>query len=81
MKNDSDRKGCLYLGLGVFALASFKPLIGLVLGASTEELYSSGSYDYDTGDFTKDIDMLRAGFIFLIISVIIYILPYFKNRK
>ncbi|RMZ60379.1 hypothetical protein D1632_05430 [Chryseobacterium nematophagum] len=75
------RKGCLHYGLIIFALASFKPLMGLIWGSSPEELYSSGTYSSDTGDFVTDIDNLRAGFIVLIISVIIYIYPYFKNKK
>lgn len=75
-----DRKGCLYLGLGIFALAAFKPLMGLILGSSTDEIYSSGSYDYETGDFTKDIDKLRAAFIFLIIALIIYFYPKIKKK-
>lgn len=77
----SDRKGCLYFGLGIFAFVAIKPLFGLIIGASTEEIYSSGSYDYDTGEFTKDVDLLRTGFVILIITLIVYFYPHFKKRK
>lgn len=81
MSNEnSDRKGCLIFALVVFGLAALKPLLGLILGASTEEINSSVTYDRVSGEATNDIEYLRGCFIFLIIALIIYIYPYFKKK-
>lgn len=79
--DNSDRKGCLIFALIAFALASFSPLMGLIMGTSTEEIYDSVTYDKVSGEATNDIEYLRFCFVFLIIALVIYLYPYLKNKK
>lgn len=79
--NNSDRKGCLIFALIAFGLAAFKPLMGLIMGTSTDELYSSVSYDPNTGEASNDIEYMRTCFIVFIIALIIYLYPYIKKIK
>ena len=80
VNDNSERKGCFIFALVAFALAAFKPLMGLIFGSSTDEIYSSVTYDRVSGEATNDIDYLRGCFIFLIIALIVYVYPYLKNQ-
>lgn len=80
-KNDKNSgKGCLIFALVVFGLAAIKPLMMLIFGASSGEIYNSVSVDRTTGDISNDVNYLRACFIILIIAIGIYAYNHFKKN-
>lgn len=81
-KNDKNPgKGCLIFALVVFGLAAIKPLMMLIFGASSDEIYNSVSVDRTTGDVTNNIEYLRTCFIILIVAIGIYTYNHFKKDE
>jgi hypothetical protein len=78
-EDNSERKGCLIFALVAFGLAAIKPLLALIFGASTEEIYSMETYNTRTDEVTNDIEYLRLTFVLLIVALIIY--GYNKYKK
>ena len=80
METEKERKGCLYFALIAFALASIKPLLALIFGASSEDLESMQSYDPRTDTVSSDLGYLRITFFLLVLAIIIYLYHKIKSK-
>lgn len=77
--NSNNSLGCLIFALIAFCLAAFKPLLALIFGADSDEIYSMETYDPNTDSVSNDIAYLRATFVLLVIALVIY--GYNKLKK
>lgn len=69
--------GCLYAALIFFGITAIKPLFGLIIGVEASDMISVS----EDGDITNDIDILRGGFVILLIAVVFYVVNKIKKNN
>jgi len=69
--------GCLYAALILFGVTAIKPLFGLIMGVEASEMISVNEY----GDISNDVDILRGGFLILLIAVVFYVVNKIKKSN